>query len=51
MYDFHFSAFLLSGDSGGAIVSGHYSIGVDSYMPPPAMTRPMTMGRRWLRHR
>ena len=31
VYDFHFSAFLLSGDSGGAIVSGHYSIGVDSY--------------------
>ncbi|WP_368087525.1 protease [Bifidobacterium bifidum] len=31
VYGFHFSAFLLSGDSGGAIVSGHYSIGVDSY--------------------
>ena len=31
VYDFHFSAFLLSGDSGGAIASGHYSIGVDSY--------------------
>ena len=31
VYDFPFSAFLLSGDSGGAIVSGHYSIGVDSY--------------------
>ena len=24
VYGFHFSAFLLSGDSGGAIVSGHY---------------------------
>lgn len=31
VYGFHFSAFLLSGDSGGAIVSGHYAIGVDSY--------------------
>lgn len=28
---FQFDACMLSGDSGGAIVSGHYAIGVDSY--------------------
>ncbi|KAB7788987.1 hypothetical protein [Bifidobacterium leontopitheci] len=31
VYGFQFTACMLSGDSGGAIVSGNYALGVDSY--------------------